>query len=487
MTDFNGLQPVEVWSYFNEILQIPRISRKEEKILDYLKTFARDHNLEYKSDRTGNLLIRKKATPGMEKRKGVILQSHVDMVGEKHSEVQHDFDKDPIEAFIEDGWVKARGTTLGADDSIGVAASLAILASDTIEHGPLEALFTVDEESGMTGALGLQPGFLNGTILLNLDSEDEGEIFIGCAGGIDSVGLLKIKRKRINKQQKAFRIYVNGLKGGHSGDEIHKGFGNSIKILTRFLWNANRRFKIRLAEISGGKARNAIPREANALIVIPEEKSQLLKVYFDSFFEILKKEMEIVEPDFSMRIEEAEMPETWYTYRMQSRLLNLLYAIPHGVITWSQVINGLVETSTNLASIKSGENETLEIVTSQRSSVETAKRDIADRMSALFTLAGAEVVHSDGYPGWKPNMNSEILNISGRIYKELFQNEPLVKAIHAGLECGLFLEKYPGLDMVSFGPTIKGAHTPEERMDIETVMKFWDFLITILKSIPERK
>ena len=484
MPEIIKLQPEEVWRYFNEILSIPRVSKKEEKIVKYLVDFAKQHNLESRTDRTGNLVIRKKASAGMENRKGVILQSHVDMVGEKHSEVEHDFDRDPINAYIEDGWVKAKGTTLGADDSIGIAASLAVLASENIDHGPLECLFTVDEESGMTGAFGLQPGFLNGSILLNLDSEDEGEIFIGCAGGIDTMARFKIKTKRFKNQQQAFKISVNGLKGGHSGDEIHKGLGNSVKILTRFLWNADHRFHIRLADISGGKARNAIPREADATVVISKKKSELLRIYFESFFEIVKKEIEIVEPDFTMKIEAVDLPETGFSKKLQNGLLNTLYAAPHGVMAWSQVINDLVETSTNLASVKIIENDFIEIVTSQRSSVESAKRDIADRMMSLFSLAGASVVHSNGYPGWKPDMNSEILNISREIYSDMFQHQPEVKAIHAGLECGLFLEKYPDLDMISFGPTIKGAHTPDERMDIETVRKFWNFLVDILKKIP---
>jgi len=484
MSDLTGLQPKEVWKYFSEILTIPRISKKEEKIIAYLKEFAAQYKLETKSDAVGNLLIIKEATIGMEKVKGVVLQSHVDMVGEKHSNIDHDFDLDPISAYIDDGWVKANGTTLGGDDGIGIAVSMAILTSDSLSHGPLECLFTVDEESGMTGAFGLQPGFLSGSILLNLDSEDEGEIFIGCAGGIDTVAQLKYQPKRVKKQRMAFRVSVSGLKGGHSGDEIQKGFGNSIKILTRFLWNADKRFTIRLTKISGGKARNAIPREAEAVITISRDKAELLDVYFNSFLEVVQKEIEKVEPDLTMKLEEVTTPEVGLSRKMQRKLFNLLYAVPHGVISWSQDIEGLVETSTNLASIRVLEKDVIEIVTSQRSSVESAKSDIADRMASQFILAGASIRQSEGYPGWKPNMESEILDISQNIYKELFKNDPEVKAIHAGLECGLFLEKYPDLDMISFGPTIKGAHTPDERMDIETVQKFWDFLITILERIP---
>lgn len=485
MQEITELHPKEVWSYFNEILSIPRISKKEEKIISYLIGFAENNKLTYKRDQVGNLLISKPATGGMENRKGVILQSHVDMVGEKHSGVDHDFDRDPIQAHIEDGWVKAKGTTLGADDSIGIAASLAILASDKIPHGPLECLFTIDEESGMTGALGLQPGFLKGSILLNLDSEDEGEIFIGCAGGIDTVASYRFKRKRSKRNSRALRIRVEGLQGGHSGDEIHKGFGNSLKILNRFLWNADKRFKMRLAAIEGGKARNAIPREAEAVITVPAGSLELLRVYFESFVGILKKELEVAEPDFHMSLEQVDLPDTIMFRKKQRRLFNALYACPHGVIAMSQEIDGLVETSTNLASIKALDEETLEIVTSQRSSVESAKQDTADRMSSLFTLMGATVKHSDGYPGWKPDISSEVLKLSEQIYRQLFDQEPDVKAIHAGLECGLFLQKYPDLDMISFGPTIKGAHTPDERIEINTVDKFMKLLLKILEEIPE--
>ncbi|HDS08053.1 MAG TPA: aminoacyl-histidine dipeptidase [Bacteroides sp.] len=485
MQKITDLQPQEVWTLFHEILSIPRPSKKEEKIIAYIEDFARKHRLSCKKDRVGNLLISKPATAGMEGKKGVILQSHVDMVGEKQAGVDHDFDLDPINAFIEGEWIKARGTTLGADDGIGIAASLAILASSEIPHGPLECLFTVDEESGMTGAVGVQPGFFNGSILLNLDSEDEGEIFIGCAGGIDTVGKLKMKRKRAKRNWPALRIYLGGLRGGHSGDEIHLGLGNSLKIMNRFLWNADRRFKIALAMLEGGKARNAIPREATAVITLPAGDIELIRVYFESFEKILKKELEALEPDFQMTMEETALPEFVMRKKQQRRLFSALYACPHGVISMSQDIPGMVETSTNLASIRQPGEDQMEIVTSQRSSVESSKRDIADRMAALFSLLGADTVHSEGYPGWKPDRRSEVLNVAEKVYRELFRSDPEVRAIHAGLECGLFLEKYPGLDMISFGPTIKGAHTPEERIHIGSVEKFWKFLLALLEQAPD--
>jgi len=406
------------------------------------------------------------------------------MVGEKSIEIEHDFSRDPISAYIEKGWVKAHGTTLGADDGIGIAASMAILASDHIAHGPLECLFTVDEESGMTGALGIQPGFMKGSVLLNLDSEDEGEIFIGCAGGVDTVATYNYKRSRLKRNWVALRIRVNGLQGGHSGDEIHRGFGNSIKILNRFLWNADQRFNIRLSSMEGGKARNAIPREAEALITLPAGTTELIRVYFESFFQILKAEMKLVEPDFTMTMNQVDTPEFAMRRKYQRRLFNAIYACPHGAIAYSQAIPGLVETSTNLASIRHTGEESIEIITSQRSSVESAKQDISDRMGSLFKLMGATVRHPGGYPGWKPDPSSEILKISEKLYKKLFSEEPRIKAIHAGLECGLFLQKYPDLDMISFGPTIKGAHTPEERINIDTVEKFWKFLLEMLRQIP---
>jgi dipeptidase D len=485
MQKISDLQPAEVWGYFNEILAIPRISKKEEKIIAYLEEFAGSHQLPCRRDQAGNLVISKQATPGMENRKGIVLQSHVDMVGEKHAGVEHDFERDPIQAYIAGEWVRARGTTLGADDGIGIAASMAILASNTIRHGPLECLFTIDEESGMTGALGLQPGFIKGSILLNLDSEDEGEIFIGCAGGIDTVGLFRYQKKRVNRNRVALRILVNGLQGGHSGDEIHKGFGNAIKILNRFLWNADQRFNIGLSSVTGGKARNAIPREAEAVIVLPAKSLELVRVYFESFAQITGEELKQVEPDFEMDLQHADLPDFVMSRRHQRKLFRSLYVCPHGVISMSHEIPGLVETSTNLASIRGAGEDALEIVTSQRSSVESAKKDIADRMSALFNLMGASVTHSDGYPGWKPDLSSEILKVAETAYLALFDRAPEIKAIHAGLECGLFLQKYQQLDMISVGPTIKGAHTPEERLEIDTVDMFWAFLLKVLADVPE--
>ncbi|MEX0982550.1 MAG: aminoacyl-histidine dipeptidase [Bacteroidales bacterium] len=481
------LEPTEVWSYFEEILEIPRLSRNEEKIIQYLEGFAAEKKLKCKKDKTGNLLISKPASKGYENREIMILQSHVDMVGEKLKDVVHDFSKDPVKAKIQDEWVTAEGTTLGADDGIGIAASLAILASDIIDHGPIECLFTVDEETGMTGASGLKKDFMKGKILLNLDSEDEGEIFIGCAGGMDTIGRFVKKTKQVSKEQNALKITMEGLQGGHSGDEIHKGFGNAIKLMNRMLWNMDQRFKIHIASFEGGKLRNAIPREASAVIVFRDEIEEQVKKFFNSFYKELSGEIGDVEPGFQMSIQPVKLPLVRFKRGFQRRLLNMLYGCPHGVIGWSGDIEGLVETSTNLALIKDSDPHFVEVLTSHRSSKESAKRDIADRMTALFTLASAEVSHSGGYPGWEPDPSSEILTISQKVYKALFRHEPEIKAIHAGLECGLFLEKYPQLDMISIGPTIKGAHTPEERIDIASVGRFWDFLLALLQNAPVKR
>jgi dipeptidase D len=478
------LNPNEVWGYFEEILKIPRLSRNEEKMIDYIRQFASEHRLNFKKDNAGNILLSKPASAGYEDRETVILQSHLDMVGEKLSGVEHDFTKDPIRPVIRDGWVTAEGTTLGADDGIGIAASLAILASDSIEHGPVECLFTVDEETGMTGALGMEENFMNGKILLNLDSEDEGEIFIGCAGGTDTLGRFRKKLKNVSGDKMALRITIDGLQGGHSGDEIHKGFGNAIKLLNRLLWNLDQRVKIGVSSFEGGKLRNAIPREASAVILFKPKSAEAVSRYFETFVSVIKNEMGEVEPGLRIEMLPTDLPDQQYKRGFHQRLLNLLYGCPHGVITWSRDIDNLVETSTNLAVLRETDNDFIEVLTSHRSSRKSAMQNIADRMKAIFELAGAEVIQSGGYPGWEPNPKSEILRIGKKTYKDLFGKEPEVKAIHAGLECGLFLEKYPFLDMISFGPTIKGAHTPEEKINIDSVIKFWNFLLALLRNIP---
>jgi dipeptidase D len=481
----SALQPGPVWEYFREILEIPRPSKKEEKIIAYLVEFGKKHNLETLTDQIGNVLIRKSATPGFENRKSVVLQSHVDMVGEKNSDKVHDFEKDPIDTFIKEGWVYANGTTLGADCGIGIAAQLALLAADDIEHGPIECLFTVDEETGLTGAFELQPGFLQSEILLNVDSEDEGQLFIGCAGGQDTLAWLPFDKEEVPEGYTAHKVMVSGLKGGHSGDEIQKGLGNANKLLNRFLWESKDKLGLRLAQFDGGNLRNAIAREAFAVILIPEGKESELNDLVKNYRDTFRNEYHVTEPDLDFTLAVAEMPEFIIDADSTGELLNALYACPHGVIAWSQDIENFVETSTNLASVKMEEYEIL-ITTSQRSSVETAKTDISNMVASVFKLAGCRIKHSDGYPGWTPNPKSEIVDITEASYKKLFKTDPEVLAIHAGLECGLIGDKYPGMDMVSYGPTIKGAHSPDERLEIHTVQKFWDLTIDVLKNIPEK-
>ncbi len=481
-----GLKPQRVWELFEQICQIPRPSKKEERILDFLIKFAEKHNLEYEQDRTGNLVIRKPASNGYEDRAWAVLQSHVDMVCEKNDDVEHDFGKDPITPRIADGWVRGSGTTLGADDGIGMAVQLAILESEDIHHGPLECLFTVDEETGLTGAFNLGEGFLTGRILLNLDSEDDGELFIGCAGGIDTNIAFDYERVSTEADHEAFKLSVTGLKGGHSGDDIDKGRGNAIKILNRILWNADKKFEIRIGEIKGGNLHNAIPREAFATLTLPgrhkKEFTELCKRLGDE----IKASMKVNEAGLKIDITESLMPDSLIDYETQKNLLNALYACPHGVISWSPDIPGLVETSTNLAAVKMTGNQLI-VVTSQRSSLETGKYDIADMVASVFTLAGAKVKHGDGYPGWEPDLDSSILAVTRESYKRLFNEEPKVLVIHAGLECGIIGEKYPGMDMISYGPTIKGAHSPDEAIEIDTVEKFWDLTLDVLKNIPKNQ
>lgn len=488
MSQISTLEPVILWKYFDEILTIPRPSKKEDKIRAFLISFAKEYKLEYKVDKTGNLLISKPASKAYENRKTVVLQSHMDMVCEKNNDVIHDFDKDPIIPKTEGEWITATGTTLGADDGIGIASQLAILASKSIEHGPVECLFTVDEETGLTGAMALEPGFFKGNILLNLDSEDEGELFIGCAGGIDTVATFKYKTRIFPSGHLAAKVKVLGLKGGHSGDEIHKSpGGNSNKILNRFLWNASRNFNSRLSFFDGGNLRNAIPREAEAIIAVPSKNWNQLKAYLSEFSTIIKNELSSTEPDIKVTIEKTSAPEVVMTKKSQYRLLASLYACPHGVIKWSQDVEDMVETSTNLASVKFKEHNRIEITTSQRSSVESAKKDIADRVEAIFEAMGARARHTDGYPGWTPNPGSEIVKITAESYNDLFNEEPVIRAIHAGLECGLFLARYPHLDMISFGPTIKRAHSPDEKIHIGSTIKYWKLLLEVLKRIPEEE
>ena len=483
MEIFKGLKPEAVWGYFEEICRIPRPSRKESRMTAWLMDFARQHHLEARQDEAGNVVIRKPAVKGREQAPGVVLQSHMDMVCEKNSDVKHNFDTDPIQPYVDGEWVKARGTTLGADDGIGMAAALAVLTSKDIRHGALECLFTVDEETGFTGAFALQPGFFEGKILLNLDSEDEGELFIGCAGGMDTVARMSYEKMVLPPHKFAVKINVRGLLGGHSGDDIHKGRGNAIKILNRLLWELNDKYGILIARLEGGNLRNAIAREAEAVLVVDDILKENIRVEFNMYAAEMERVWKITEPGLRMDLESTELPEYVLTGQSTTQLLNALYACPHGVFAMSYRMPGLVETSTNLASVKFMEGDKIVITTSQRSDVDSEKLNIAHMVASVFRLTGAEVEHGEGYPGWAPNPDSAILKVAVDSYKRLFGKEPLVRSIHAGLECGLFLEKYPYMDMVSFGPTLRGVHSPDEKVEIATVEKWWKHLVDVIERV----
>lgn len=474
------LEPTALWNFFHDINQIPRPSKKEERIIAYLKAFGEKQKLTTKSDTAGNVLISKPATKGYENRKTIILQAHMDMVCEKNSDTPFNFDTDPIQTYIDGDWMKAKGTTLGADNGIGMSMMLSVLASDELEHPALECLFTVDEETGLTGAFALEQNFLNGEVLINLDSEDDGVIFIGCAGGIDTTAVINYQSEKTQGNQFAFSISVKGLTGGHSGDDIDKGRGNANKILNRFLWTVNKKTDLRLHSFDGGNLRNAIAREAVAVASVPWAEKENVRVLFNHFVNDLEIELGDVEPNLKLSLESETLPQTVIDKKTSDALLDALYACAHGVIAMSRDMPGLVETSTNLASVKMKEENTILITTSQRSSVESSKYDIANQVEAVFKLCDATVTHGDGYPGWKPNLNSDILKIAQESYKKLFHDEPKVRAIHAGLECGLFLEKYPFLDMISIGPQMYGVHSPDERLSISSTQNCWKWLVEIL-------
>ena len=487
MSILSHLNPAAVWVYFEEICKIPRLSKNEEKIRRYLLDFASANNLKAKEDETGNILITREASPGMEGSKTLVLQSHMDMVGEKNAGHPHNWTTDPIVPQLKGEWVTASGTTLGADDGIGIASQMAILTDKDLVAGRIECLFTVDEESGMTGALNLDPGFFEGRTLINLDSEDEGILFIGCAGGLDTVGTLKAERMETAPGSQGLAVSVTGLRGGHSGDEIHKGFGNSVKIMNRLLLSLSEKFSIGIDRFDAGNLRNAIPREAFATIAVDGDKKNMVTKEIASLSRMIRDEFGDLEKDLKISVEETDTPATLLNEESRKKLLEILSCCPHGVLAWSKEMEDLVETSTNLASVKFVDEDLIKIVTTQRSSVEPAKHEAAGMVRACLSLAGAEVLHSDGYPGWEPSLKSEILRLTRESYVRLFGREPLVRAIHAGLECGLIFRKYPGIDMISFGPTIRGAHTPEEKIDIKTVAMFWDLLTDVIRSVSSVK
>lgn len=479
------LKPQPLWDIFEEMSARPRPSKKEEAVVEYVLEFCETNALDYQRDDAGNIIIKVPATPGFEDKKTVVLQGHLDMVCEKNSDVEFDFDIEGIRPYIDGEWVRAEGTTLGADNGIGAAAALAVAIDESIEHGPLEILLTLDEETGLTGATNLAEGILEGEILLNLDSEEIGELYIGCSGGRDTKGTIHFEQEEAPENYLFYELVVSGLKGGHSGLDINTGRANAIKILARILNTLQQYYLVSVAEVKGGSKRNAIPREASAILAVdPEDESVVIEEVME-FEKMVQAELSTVEPNLRVVIRKIEETKKVLDEVSEDQLILMLYALPHGVLKMSADIPGLVETSTNLATLVMTEN-TIEIGTSQRSSVESEIEDAVTMVSCVFELGGAEVETSDGYPGWKPDLKSEIVNITKDAYTSLYGKVPEVKAIHAGLECGIIKEKYPEMDMVSFGPTITGAHSPDEQVNIASVEKFWFHLLKVLETVPER-
>lgn len=483
MSNIRELEPKQVWNYFHEITQIPRPSKSEQGMIEYMKKFGKKNNLETIVDKVGNVIIRKPASKGMENRKGVIFQTHLDMVPQKNSDKKHDFEKDPIETIVDGEWVKANGTTLGADNGIGVASTMAVLASTDIPHGPIEALFTIDEETGMTGVFGLEKGLLKGDILMNLDSEDEGELYVGCAGGIDVSAVKEYAEEKSPAGMTAYKVVAKGLKGGHSGVDIALGRANSNKIMFRFLMQAESDFGIRLAEAEGGNLRNAIPRESYSIVLVPDQKGSQFEKFVIGYEKMYKAEFTETEPDLSFTYAIVPVPEKVMNAKDQYKIIRAIFVCPNGVVRMSQAMKGLVETSNNLAIVKC-KNGKFEAYNLCRSSVDSAKEATAWKIAAAFHLIDADVKLEGGYPGWKPNVNSPILKTMSKVYKDMFGKVPDIKAIHAGLECGLIGGVYPDLDMISFGPTIRYPHSPDEKVEIASVAKFWKFLVETLKHVP---
>lgn len=478
------LEPNGLWKHFDNICSIPHPSKHEEKIVASLVEFAKKNNIEYKVDKTGNVIMRKPASKGMENRKGVILQAHVDMVPQKNNDVNHDFVNDPIKPYVDGEWVRATGTTLGADNGIGASAALAVLEDKDLVHGPVEALFTIDEETGMTGAFGLQAGELEGEILLNLDSETEGELYVGCAGGVDATITFDFKKEALPSEYSALSLEVKGMKGGHSGMDIILGRGNANKTLFRVLKSLEKT-GVRLGEINGGSLRNAIPREAFCTIAVPTDKVAEAKAIVANLESIIKNELAAVEPEMSISLKEGATLTEVMDLDTASRVIRAIYACPNGIYRMSDSMENLVETSSNLAIVRTDGSKVVACAL-LRSSVDTAKEDFAEMMASVVELAGGKVEFTGGYPGWKPNMHSPILETMTATYKKLFGRTPKVMAIHAGLECGLLGGVYKHWDMISFGPTIKNPHSPDERVNINSVKLFWEYLTETLKNVPTK-
>ncbi len=481
---FATLEPKELWRNFERLNAVPRPSKKEEKVIEFIQNFGNTVSLETKVDSAGNVLIKKPASKGMENRIPIILQSHLDMVHQKNADTVFDFDADGIKMFIDADWVRAEGTTLGADNGIGVASILAILASDSISHPPLEALFTIDEETGMTGALSLKPGFLNGKILLNLDTEEDNELTIGCAGGIDITATGYYDSVPFMAGS-AFTIKLKGLAGGHSGVDIHKGKANANKLMNRTLTEISKQIHLGISFIDGGSLRNAIPRESVAGIIVESNNENKLKQILSGIGDDFKTEYHFTDPNLALTIESADPPKSLLPEKFQSELLNVLYACPNGIYRLSPEITGLVQSSNNVARVLVRDG-TYSVQCLTRSSVDSEKKDLSNAITAVFDLLNATVTYGGNYPGWEPKPGAPIVKLMREIYLELFDEEPHVNAVHAGLECGIIGTNYPELQMISFGPNIYGAHSPDEKVQVSSVQKFWTYLLETLKRIPEQ-
>ncbi len=478
------LQPESVFDFFMQICNIPHGSKNEAQISAFLQNFGKELGYETIADSVGNVLIKKPAYPGFEDRKTIILQGHMDMVCDKRPDVEHDFTKDPIRPYVDGEWLKAQGTTLGADNGIGVAAAMAVLADKSLKHGPVNCLFTIDEETGLTGAEALSPELLQGDILVNLDSEDEGEMFIGCAGGVCNYAEFKHVWTRVAGDMFYMKVDINNLTGGHSGDDINKGRANANKLLNRFLCRVAEKYEFYLCDISGGSLHNAIPRDASAVFAVQSADKEAVRVDFNVFAAEVQDEYAATEPNMRFTLQSTDPVNRAIEPECARRLLKSVHAVFNGVFAMSQDVPGLVETSSNLASLKRTGDSVITVTTSQRSSIESARDNVSDAVRAAFELGGAQVTTKGKYPGWKPNMKSAILKVACETYKELFGTEAKIKAIHAGLECGLFLEKAPHLDMMSFGPTMRGVHSPDERLDIASTERWWRHLLLLLEKAP---
>jgi dipeptidase D len=483
VSEISQLSPQPVWQFFDQICSIPHPSKHEELLAQHIIKFAEGEGLAVRRDAVGNVFIKKPATPGMEDRKGVVLQAHIDMVPQKNEDTEHEFTEDPILPYIDGEWVTAKGTTLGADNGMGMAACLAVLAAKDVEHGPLEVLLTIDEEAGMTGAFGLEEGWLEGDILLNTDSEQEGEVYMGCAGGVDGSITLDIERETVPAEHAAVKLVIKGLKGGHSGCDIHTGRGNANKLLGRFLFAHAEELGLRLTSLTGGSLRNAIPREAFALATLPAANVDKLNELFTHYQSILSAELGKVETDINLFVEPAELPADVLTETAQKRFYAVLNACPNGVLRMSDDIEGVVETSLNVGVITTDADK-ITILCLIRSLIDSGRSNVEGMLKAVAELAGAQCEFSGAYPGWKPDADSEVMHLFRETYKNIYGRTPNIMVIHAGLECGLFKEPYPNMDMISFGPTIKFPHSPDEKVNIETVGLFWEQMVAILKAIP---